>query len=885
MSRTLLALAACLLVQAAGAHDYTQGDLAIGHPWSRPTMPGMSMGVAYLSITNRSKAADALIAASTPAATKVEFHETRVADGMARMRPLMEIDIPPGETVKIQPGGIHLMLVGLEAPLELGKSVPLTLEFRQAGKITVELAIEARDASPPAAESSMTQSLGVVTVVARRPSSLPTQIPTTIEGISGEAVERVINATDAEDALKYLPSLTVRKRYIGDYDHAVLASRASGTGNSARSLVFADGILLSNLLGNGATFTPRWGMVTPEEIERVDVLYGPFSAAYAGNSVGAVVDYVTRMPESLEVRAGLTTFTEDFDVHGAHGSYGGWQAHASYGDRQGATAWWVNFNRLDSESHPISFANKLLSAGAEGTGGIPVTGAIAGRDPRNRDWWLLGDTNTIGTIQDHGKIKLARDFGDHWRASYTLGVWRNEATRESNTWLRDADGAPVYSGIVNVEGRVFSIGPTEIAPSKGELTHVMQGLSVRRSHLGAWNLEATASLYEYRADASRSPLVAQPIAATGGAGRIADQSGTGWTTLAIRAVRESGGASSHTFELGVQHDHYVLRTEVSDTADNWLSGPAGDRFSAFRGDTQLLSAYAQDTWEFAHDWQATLGARIEHWHADEGSIAGRSEPLPFAARSETHVSPKLALAWGMTPDLTLKASLGRAVRLPTVAELFQGSIFANTIVNNDPDLEPEKSWTSEFSAIVMFDHGDLRATGFFEDTRDALYSQVNVAGGSTVTTIQNVDRIRTRGVEIVARAQPLATLELAGSLTYAHSRILENGDFPASEGARQPRVPEWRGNALATWRPNDRISATLGARYSGLQYNTLDNSDPHGTSYTGTSRYLVADARVRCEFDARWSGALGIDNLGNERYWAFHPYSRRTYTLELAARL
>ena len=121
-----------------------------------------------------------------------------------------------------------------------------------------------------------------------------------------------INATDSEDALKYFPSLLVRKRYIGDYDHAVLATRASGTGNSARSLVYADGILISNLLGNGATFTPRWGLVTPEEIERVDVLYGPFSAAYPGNSVGAVVDYVTRMPDELEMHVKLRKLRPGF---------------------------------------------------------------------------------------------------------------------------------------------------------------------------------------------------------------------------------------------------------------------------------------------------------------------------------------------------------------------------------------------------------------------------------------------------------------------------------------------------------------------------------------------------------------------------------------------
>jgi len=111
--------------------------------------------------------------------------------------------------------------------------------------------------SAPAWAQEMDRTLGTVTVTGGRPTSLPTQIPTTIEGTTREQIEATVNATDAEDALKYLPSLVVRKRYIGDYNHAVLATRASGTGNSARSMVYADGIPLSNLLGNGATFAPR----------------------------------------------------------------------------------------------------------------------------------------------------------------------------------------------------------------------------------------------------------------------------------------------------------------------------------------------------------------------------------------------------------------------------------------------------------------------------------------------------------------------------------------------------------------------------------------------------------------------------------------------------
>ena len=220
--------------------------------------------------------------------------------------------------------------------------------------------------------------LGVVTISGGPPTSLPTQIPTTIEGVTREQIEHSINATDSEDALKYLPSLLVRKRYIGDYNHAVLSTRASGTGNPARSMVFADGILLSNYLGNGPTNAPRWMLVTPEEIERVDVLYGPFSAAYAGNSVGAVVDYVTRMPTKFEAHGQVSYQHQPFDLYNTSGTYGGKQVSTSVGNKNGDWSWFLNFNKTDSEGQPLTFPTRLVSAGTVGNAGTPVTGAVLG---------------------------------------------------------------------------------------------------------------------------------------------------------------------------------------------------------------------------------------------------------------------------------------------------------------------------------------------------------------------------------------------------------------------------------------------------------------------------------------------------------------------------
>jgi iron complex outermembrane receptor protein len=715
----------------------------------------------------------------------------------------------------------------------------------------------------------------VVTINGGRPTSLPTQIPTTIEGITGAQVEDRINAFDSEDALKYLPSLNVRKRFIGDYDHAVLASRASGTGNSARSLVYADGILLSNLLGNGATYTPRWGLVTPEEIERVDVLYGPFSAAYAGNSVGAVVDFQTRMPSKLEAHAKLSWAGQEFDQYATHSHYSGRQASASLGDRVGALSWWLDLSRLDSDGQPIAFANKLLGAGATPKAGelagVPVTGAVADRNPSNKDWYILGSTGQVSTVQDHAKVKLAYDFSPTLRASYTLGWWRNEVARGAESYLRDGSGNAVTSGAVNIGGKRFTLLPSDFAGARADLEHVMHGLSLKTYGRGSFNWEIAGSVYDYQRDLARVPT-------GGGQGNLTDMGGSGWNTLSLRGNWRAGAA--HQVEFGVQRESAMLRTRVTGVSD-WIAGEGGKPVSVFNGNTRLDSLYAQDTWRLAPDWKATLGLRHETWRAYGGEISGAAgKLLPFSDRREQAWSPKAALAWRADEAWTLKASAGRAVRNPTAAELFQGSIVDDKIVNTDPYLRAEKSWTGELTAERMSAQGSLRATLFGENTRDALYSQPLTA---TVSTVQNVGRIRTRGLELAQQADDVLThgLTLQSSLTYADSEIVANDGMPASVGKRQPRVPRWRANALASYHVGEHWTGTFGVRYSGKQFGTLDNSDPNGATYMGVSDYLVADVRLRYRFNRQWTASVGIDNLNNAKYWAFHPYAQRTFSADL----
>jgi iron complex outermembrane receptor protein len=746
------------------------------------------------------------------------------------------------------------------------------------------------------------KTLGVVTVTGGQPTSLPTQIPATMEGITRAQIEQTINASDAEDALKYFPSLLVRKRYIGDYNHAILSSRASGTGNSARSAVYADGILLSNYLGNGVgglSFPPRWSMVTPQEIDRVDVMYGPFSAAYPGNSVGAVVVFTTRMPKAFEVHAKVGYTSQPFSLYNTDATYRSWQTSASVGNRSGDFAWLLGFDHTDSHGQPLTFATRLLSS-ASGSGGTPVTGAVLDANNANSPWYVLGTGTEYRTRQDHFKARLAYDITSTVRANYVLGIWQNTSENDPVSHLRNAVGQSVYIGSINIDGQQFAaLNGGDFAATREKLTHVMHGLTVKSHTQGVWDWEANASLYDYRKDDKRQNAAANtlPNALTGGTGTIADGSGTGWNNLALKGTWRPGGMQGeHIVDFGVQQDSYKLQYLTSSIPGNWLEDGAGTRVNDVAGKTRLQGAYVQDAWAFAPRWKTVLGLRAEQWRAYDGLtvIAATMTPLlPYGSRRERFLSPKAALSYQAAADLVLKASAGRAVRMPTVGELYGATSTTNSAFVNDPNLKPERSWTTELTAEKDIGNGLLRLTAFTEDTHDALYSQTTVepaisGANRNVTRVQNVGRIKTTGLEFAYSGSDVLMkgLDLNGSLTYADSVIKENAGFVVvpgdTIGKHQPNIPKWRATALVSYRFDERGSAAFGARYSGAQYRTLNNADVNGFTYQGVSKYFTTDIRVRYRIDRQWSVAVGIDNLNNYRYWNFHPYPQRSYSAELS---
>jgi iron complex outermembrane receptor protein len=740
----------------------------------------------------------------------------------------------------------------------------------------------------PSLAQTSEQTLPAVTVREAPSVAEKNKLPLQTESVTAPEIVDKINLMNTEDAVKYLPGILVRKRHAGD-TQAPITTRTSGVGASARSLIYADGVLLSALIGNNnSAASPKWGMVAPEEIERIDVMYGPFAAAYPGNSIGAIVEIATRMPRVFEASAKLQGSSHRFSQYGTSDTYSAYQASALVGNRTGALSWWLGVNHLDSRSQPLVYVTALRPA-APSPAGVPVSGAFADVNRTGAAIQVIGAAGIERHLQDNFKLKVAYDVTPTLEAAYTLGVFQNDDKARVQTYLRDPSGNPLYAGSVNIGGFNYVVPASAFSNNNYHLReeHWMHSLALRSRRRGEWDWEAVASTYRYADNALRTPTGALPAAGAGGRGTIALMDDTGWSTFDLKAYwRPQGYTGAHQVSFGAHHDQYRLVNPRYSTAD-WISGSPGQLVADARGKTQTDAVWIQDAWRFAPRLRATLGGRYERWSASDGfnySLAPAlavSQPNLGASR----FSPKASLSWEASASSQLTVSIGKAYRFPTVTELYQTVATGAVLSVPNPDLKPERAWSSEISAEHALRDGRLRVSLFEERISDALISQSAPLGpgGTLVNFVQNVDAVRSRGIELVAQSDHVLIrgLELAGSVTYVDSKIRADTAFPAAIGKRTPQVPSVRATVVATYRPDETSAFTLAARYSERVYATADNSDIHAHTYQGFDGYFVIDARVRHQLGRRLSAAVGVDNLNNRKYFLFHPFPQRTVVAEL----
>ncbi|WP_429402810.1 TonB-dependent receptor [Paraburkholderia sp. MM5482-R1] len=732
------------------------------------------------------------------------------------------------------------------------------------------------DATLPAVSVSASASASAA------PRAVDPNLPASVETVTRDQFANW-NVVNTEDVLKYMPNLAVRKRFTGDLN-SIIAVRGTSNTQSARGLVYADGLLLSNLLGNSYSFPPRWSMVYPDEIQQVDVIYGPFSALYPGNSLGATVLISTRMPKQFEANADVKAFTQHFSLFGVNQSFNGSEASASIGDSIGKFSYRLGVNHLENTSQPLQFATLAKSTMPAKAGDTPVTGAYFYNNQTNAPTAVLG-VNGEGiehTVQDQFKLKMQYDFTPTLQGGFTLGYWHQTYNSETSTFLRDAAGNPVYSGNVSINGYHYTIPAAAFAPGVGHSENWLYGVSLKTRNATGWNGEAIASYYDIGNGVARTANAGGP---GNGPGTVLFNDGTGWKTLDLRGTytpaTNQPGLANHALSVGYHYDNYFVDNQTYNTL-NWRDGDATSFANAFTGKTQTQALYAQDAWRFLPRWKLVYGARYEDWQAYDGAQSLPGTTIAYSDASQRHLSPKASLSFDVSDELTLRASIACAYRFPTASELFQGQINGSAIVNNNPYLQPEDDLSKELSAEWAHWNGVFRFSLFQDDVKNTIFSQTDTTVIPSVTNFQNIGKVRSRGVEASYSGEDVFVrgLDLLASVAYTQSKILENARNPASVGKYFYRIPLWRANLAATYHFDARAALTLAARYSGRQYNTLTNTDTNPNVFGGTSTYTVVDAKFTFKPTKLSELGIGVDNLFDARYFVYHPYPGRTFYVE-----
>lgn len=710
-----------------------------------------------------------------------------------------------------------------------------------------------------------------------------------------------INATTTEDLVKYEPSIVIRKRYIGD-SNGTLGLRGSNMFATPRSMVFADGVPLHYLLQTRWSGAPRWTMVSASEIAQVEILYGPFSAEYSGNSMGGVILIETAIPQEREVHIDVDYFTQDFSAYGFNGNVDGYKTFVSYGDTfhsddLGDLSVYPSYNRLENNSQPQSFYFDSKRTLANAT---PVTGLIKDQDVYGNDAYYFGDTGVEQATTDNFKIKLGYDF-DNWSSLLNIAYEDRNTLRDSpNSYLKNADGETVWSGNFIQDGVAITVPASRLGASELDRRSLSTGLRIKGDISEHTRVEVNMSDFRILEDNSRASSRSLEDPLFQGNGLTTNYDDTGWQTLEGKFTFSDLGVDGIELITGARYEAYELNLDTYNSA-SWTQADNAGFTGRSGGKTNITAAFVQMNWDINERWDLALGGRYERWESEGGyyskDVAATPEFDLVAVEdaSSNQFSPKFSVGYVPSDTWLMRYSAAKAYRFPIVEELFAQSQSYSSAVEAKPDLKPENGLHHNLMFEKQFDSGYARINIFTETVKDAIESQTSfLPSGSpvaSVTTFAAVDEVETDGVELIVNRYGLwvPELDVRFNVAYTKSIITDNStvedtnpDVPSIEGNDYPRMPRWRSNLMVTYHATDRWDLSANVQYADKSFGRLQNDDTAENVMGAQDGYTRIGLKTTYDFSDNIELGFGVDNLTNEISYVAHPWPGRSLYASLS---
>ncbi|MGR8978783.1 MAG: TonB-dependent receptor [Gammaproteobacteria bacterium] len=755
-----------------------------------------------------------------------------------------------------------------------------SVESKDIDRTAAKKSLDKDSKVKPKKEEDENYELGAMTVSSSVEKLFPkTDYATPSYDIDKEAIDHV-NVITVEDTFRYSPGLLIRRRSVGD-PNGNLGIRGSNVFQTAHSMVFADGIPLHNPLRTSFNGAPRWSIVAPSEVESAEVLYGPFSAQYSGNSFGGVVNINTRMPEKFEAQMDATGIFQDMHRAGREELLTGYRTFISAGDRFDKFSVYAFYNRLENEGQPLTLNVAPVTASAAG---IPVQGGQGSVTPQEKAAIIYGDQGLENATTDLYKLKLGYDFTPDLQGRFTIAYEDRERDNDNPfNLLKDGNGNPVWSGTVNQSGFRFSVPGSAFSVSEQEREALNYGLNLKGKISDNWSIDTTASYYDAFNDQTVSSNFNPSDPLNDNTGQVSEVDAW-WAAYDLKlATDRFFGRDDLSFMGGYQFNHANLNLDVYDS-ENYISAAKNSHVSDSGGQTQLNSGFAQLDWRFIPDWSVMAGVRLDNWQSIDGHVRNFSTNniQNYADRDATRLSPKASLEYA--PDLwTFRYSFSKAYRFPIAEELFLSSSRINTETFSFPGLGPENGYFHDLMAQYDIPRGFVRANFFYNQINDEINNTVQTVNGKTVSTFLPIGQTETIGVDLTYQQNEVFDLPLDMMIngTFMNKEITENPANPSLVGNEWDRIPRLLVNATATYHILPVWDATVGVRYRSDSFQRLDNTDTAAKVMGGTDESTFVDLKTTYHLpevkELKSSISAGIDNLFDVNAFENHPYPQRTF--------
>jgi len=701
--------------------------------------------------------------------------------------------------------------------------------------------------------------LDKIVVSATRSTESVKDTPADVSIVTAEAIgKRSILTVD--EALNTLPGLFVRRgKGLADTQAKVTLRGMPGQN---RTLFLVDGVRQND----GYTGEVNFNSMDLDNIERIEVVRGPFSSLYGGSAMGGVINVITKIPEetALTMKIGYGNGWKDGDAQDALT-----KASLSGSIRvTDALGLGISYQRIGTDGYPNNLVTRTSEPPAE------VTGWSLTESPTGSTRYIIGDKGDNAYWADTLAVRAYYTIDAHSSVSARIAKSRSEYSYDDpHTYLRDtATGDPVYA-VGSIKEGSFLSGPGHVEQTDISATWQME-LDGVDSTLSAGYMNQDTNWYITPSSTSATR--------SGGPGTISNTPNSvkslDWQFAFPVGLR-------HTVTAGLSWSMSEARNQEFGLSD-WLDEDTKTSLTyEAKGKERTYALFVQDVYDLTDELAFYAGVRFDRWTTFDGmsnQVGSAGNPTWYDDRSKTAVSPKLSAVYRPSDATAYRASVGRSFRAPTTYELYRTWVSSSGVsYASNPNLNPETTTSWELGIDhTFFPELSLAATYFNNSMKDFVYRHTIT---STLKQYENAARASSRGVEVQMNGTVASSLNWFANYTYTDAKIDRNPAVPDSEGKKIPMIPESTFNIGADWQYG-RTTVGGTVRYVSDLFGSDDNSDTVDHVYGAYDGYTLVDVRVAYQITEQLTVSFAVNNLLDEDYYIYYKAPGRSWFAEVAAK-